>query len=173
MGGPMRLDANARAAALSPFERARREAGQQAMGQAATLAGSNPFAAQRMGIDAGSRAMGRIAGDRAQAEAQMIVQQQQAAEMRKREEEARMRQMVGGLVGGAGQVLGTIMPAFAPAAGAANAVGGMIGGQPMGGGAPAAQATPQSITARYAANPYADPRQALGQMPLGYGQRFY
>jgi hypothetical protein len=48
------------------------------------------------------------------------------------EQERTAQQRLGGsLLSAGGQILGTIMPAFAPAAGLATAAGQAIGGQPM------------------------------------------
>lgn len=135
-GQAINVDETARRLALGGYDRAAREAGQAAMGQAASVAGANPFGAMRMAAIGGSQARARIMSDRAEAEGRMIQQQQLAAEMKRREAEQQAKQVVGGIIGGAGQVLGTIMPAFAPAGAAAGALGGAIGGgQPMGGAA--------------------------------------
>lgn len=132
-GTSLGSDWDQRQRALLPYQEATNAAQRQAIGTATTLGRANPFAGMRAATAAASQATGQVMGQRAAAEAQIIRQQQAEAEMRRREQEERNRQMLGNALGGAAGIVGTLVPAF----GAANGIAGGImgGGQGGAGGA--------------------------------------
>jgi hypothetical protein len=101
------------------------QAAQDARGAAMSLGqGASPFAAMRTGTNAAADASARILGQGAQAQAQLATQHaaQQQAEIQERAQQA--QRTMGGLIGGAGQLVGMLAPAFGPAAPAASLGGG-------------------------------------------------
>jgi hypothetical protein len=124
---------SARTLALSPYNSAANQAQGRAMGAASAFGGGgNAALAARQGVNAGTRAASAILGQRAAAEGQMIARDRERAEMEIRAEQERQRNLFGNLLTGAGQIAGMVMPALAPAAGAASALTGAGGGSPLG-----------------------------------------
>ena len=121
----------------APYIRAGREAAAQAQSRATigSLSGAyNPGGARRA-AEAALTAQRPYLMQAASAQAQATEQALERERMRREEESRKGERMLGGLLSAGGQILGTVMPALAPAGGLASAAGQAIGGQPMGGGA--------------------------------------
>jgi hypothetical protein len=123
------------------IQRARGDAAQQA--NAAGQRTGNVFLTRRTAATAADRAAAPLLAQRASAQAGAIQREMDYERARREAEQNRARQMLGGLIGGAGSILGTVMPALAPAAGAAQTVGGMVAGQPAAMTSGALMAPPQ------------------------------
>jgi len=98
------------------------------------MGGGNPFLAGRVGAQGGADAVQRIASQGVQQQAQLSAQQA-AQELQARQHQGQWaQQMLGGLIGAGGQVLGMAVPAFGAlgGGGAASRLGGAIGGAPGG-----------------------------------------
>lgn len=144
----------------SDINRASTAAQRQAMSAASTATGGgNPYLAGRVGAQAAGDAAAQIQGQGVGQRAQLSAQQHQQ-EIQARQQQGQWAQnMLGGLLGAGGQVLGMAIPAFGALRGAAQGtgiagalgqsggVGGMLGSalgapqgatqpQPMANGAP-------------------------------------
>lgn len=136
---------------------------------------------------------GRVQGDLANAEAaaaQQLRAQQLAQEQAVHQQEmATQRQVFGGLIGGAGQVLGMAVPAFGAlgGGGVASALGGAAAGTPnqpaglgmlgqavLGGGAPAPQvpAQPLQQASLGSAGPLGPQQTPQFASPMGQAETF-
>jgi hypothetical protein len=121
------------AALAAPYDQAVRQAQGDAMQQANAMQqrSGNVFLGRRTASTMAQRATAPILAQRAAAQSQQVQREIDYERARREAERNRAQQLLGGLISAGGQVLGTVMPAFAPAAGAASAVGGMIGGNPQ------------------------------------------
>jgi hypothetical protein len=121
------------AALAAPYDQAVRQAQGDAMQQANAAAqrSGNVFLGRRTASTMAQRATAPILAQRAAAQSAQVQREIDYERARREAERNRAQQLLGGLISAGGQVLGTVMPAFAPAAGAASAVGGMIGGNPQ------------------------------------------
>jgi len=121
-----------------PYSRAAQQAASEARSTALMGAVSgtvNPLLATRRAVRAASAAREPFLAQQAAAVSR-ATQVEQERERAIQEQERTAQQRLGGsLLSAGGQILGTIMPAFAPVGGLASAAGQAIGGQPMGGGA--------------------------------------
>ena len=117
-----------------PYSRAAQQAASEARSTALMGAASgtvNPLLATRRATRAASAAREPFLAQQAAAVSR-ATQMEQERERAIQEQERTAQQRLGGsLLSAGGQILGTIMPAFAPAAGLATAAGQAIGGQPM------------------------------------------
>jgi hypothetical protein len=165
--GPHSFNAKlARGIQRAEYSQAGREAGNQAIGAARTL-GGNGLAAARAGATAASRAAGSANLQGARANARTIMAQQQQEDQRKLAEQAQHRQMLGGLLSGAGQLVGMVAPGMGQVGGQ---IGGMLGGALMGNpaqGAAAGVGQPQSPTQQQQApqQPVVQQQQQVVQPP--------
>jgi hypothetical protein len=129
-------DRHARGLALSGYDAQARRASSAAMGRASALAGGgNAALGARQGVQAATQAAVPIMNQRAAMEGQLILRDQERLRMEQEAEANRARQMLGGLITGAGQIAGMVVPGLAPAAGAA---GALVSGGGAGGAAPLA-----------------------------------
>lgn len=119
-----------------PYSRAAQQAASEARSTAMMGAASgtvNPLLATRRAVRAASAAREPFLAQQAAAVSR-ATQMEQERERAIQEQERTAQQRLGGsLLSAGGQILGTIMPAFAPVGGLASAAGQAIGGQPMGG----------------------------------------
>jgi hypothetical protein len=117
-----------------PYSRAAQQAASEARSTALIGAASgtvNPLLAARRATRAASAAREPFLAQQAAAVSR-ATQMEQERERAIQEQERTAQQRLGGsLLSAGGQILGTVMPAFAPAAGLATAAGQAIGGQPM------------------------------------------
>jgi len=120
-----------------PYSRAAQQAASEARSTALMGAASgtvNPLLATRRATRAASAAREPFLAQQAAAVSR-ATQVEQERERAIQEQERTAQQRLGGsLLSAGGQILGTIMPAFAPAAGLATAAGQAIGGQQAGAG---------------------------------------
>jgi hypothetical protein len=127
-------DRHARGLALSGYTSQAQRASSAAMGRASALAGGgNAALGARQGVQAAAQAASPIMAQRAAMEGQMILRDQERLRMEREAEANRARQMLGGLITGAGQIAGMVVPGLAPAAGAAGALVGGGGTAPLAG----------------------------------------
>lgn len=129
----------------APFLRAGREAAAQAQSRAsiATLSGATNPALQRDAAAAAAAAQRPFLQQAASMQAQATEAAIQREEQRRRAASDQVGRTVGQVLSAGGQIVGTLMPALAPAGGAASMLGQAIGGQQMG-----SEAEPQTSPRR-------------------------
>lgn len=154
--------------AVSGYNQAATSAAAQARGAAMSAAGrgGNPFLAARIGGRAAGAAASPILQAGAAARERLVTAEQEAARQDYERRQHAIGQTIGNVLGVGGSVLGTVMPAFGAARGAAGAVGGALGASgPV--GAALGTASPFALPPTAMGQPYAarDPRSFPAYSP--------